>query len=213
MEHIHRSQCPTWLQWLGIRYRAGNLYVFDWGEISKESGFSLGILKFDEPLCYTINLQLIYPNIFINIPYIIPKYEPTEMMDAWGVKYLDHSLHVNWGHRTWFINMPWEWVFDEEVRLASNITYDYTYIKENGDLQTTTAIFDVTHHACVWRVSSWLGLPLPKRSHRYIDVTFSDPIGEKVDTWKGGVTATSFPMKPDESPLQAIIRMEKEYRC
>lgn len=47
---------------------------------------------------------------------------------------------------------------------------------------------------------------------RFIEVEFSQEMGSKKDTWKGGTMGCSYEMLPDEHPKECIRRMEKEYK-
>ena len=47
---------------------------------------------------------------------------------------------------------------------------------------------------------------------RFIEVEFSQEMGSRKDTWKGGTIACSFDLLPDEHPKECIRRMEKEYK-
>jgi len=41
-------------------------------------------------------------------------------------------------------------------------------------------------------------------------VKFSDEVGERTGSWKGGVIGTGSEMRPGESPEQCLRRMERE---
>lgn len=43
-----------------------------------------------------------------------------------------------------------------------------------------------------------------------IDIEFSDEVGERTGSWKGGVLGCGFDMLPGERPVDALRRMELE---
>lgn len=55
---------------------------------------------------------------------------------------------------------------------------------------------------------------LPERPRvmevRAIDVQFSDEVGERTGSWKGGTIGCGYNMLPGESPLDTLRRMEAE---
>lgn len=45
---------------------------------------------------------------------------------------------------------------------------------------------------------------------RSIDVEFNAEVGERTGSWKGGCIGCGYQMNPNETPLQALRRMEAE---
>lgn len=49
-----------------------------------------------------------------------------------------------------------------------------------------------------------------RRLSRYINIDFSDEVGERSGSWKGGVLGCSYEMQRNETPLDTLRRMERE---
>lgn len=86
--------------------------------------------------------------------------------------------------------------------------YPYTYNLKNGVVQNVTATIRVSETEWRWRGFKWL--PWPRKVIRGIDITFSDEVGERAGSWKGGCLGCGYNMLKGETPLQALRRMEKE---
>jgi len=161
--------------------------------------------------------SLIYFTFYINLP--LPK--------SRGVYYFGRGLWFVNGKNKKKINMPWQWEIKENKVLTNNMAWkdfdvknitekkgykiyrsDYFYTLKSGEVQKVKAKFHVERHRFCWKCFLWLGWPYKER--RIIDVSFDKPIGEEVDTWKGGCVGCSFDMKKNELPVQALRRMERE---
>lgn len=84
-------------------------------------------------------------------------------------------------------------------------SYPYVYTLENGQIQNRTA------KCCVKRMQwkrKWF--PFAKHVRTYIDIEFSDEVGERSGSWKGGCTGCSYDMLKDETMEQCLRRMESE---
>jgi hypothetical protein len=91
---------------------------------------------------------------------------------------------------------------------ASNAkSWQYLYMdKYDGSLIPTT----ITVQEREWR-PRWLKWnPFFKEVRRTIEIDFSEEVGKKKGSWKGGVTGCSYELLPDEDPLDCLMRMEKE---
>ena len=95
------------------------------------------------------------------------------------------------------------WEKEEAAKRLTEKTYDYTYIRKSGEVQRRKATVCVERR--VWTMR-WL--PLKKLIRTSIWVTFNEEIGEKVGSWKGGVTGAGNDVLDGESPLQSLRRME-----
>lgn len=86
--------------------------------------------------------------------------------------------------------------------------YPYKYMLRSGEIQERTATVYVERREHRWR---WLTkLPWPRRRYQSIQVEFSDEVGERTGSWKGGVVGTGHAMKPGETARDTLRRMEKE---
>lgn len=100
--------------------------------------------------------------------------------------------------------MPWEWRHREHKVLTEPASYPYTYALRSGSVQERTAT--ITEETRLW-TRPWLPY---KCLSRAIDITFSDEVGERSGSWKGGCIGCSYPMLEGETPLTALRRMEAE---
>lgn len=104
------------------------------------------------------------------------------------------------------IQMPWGWRHVSHDYGKLERTYPYRYERESGEVQERKATVKT-------RTGTWWRPWLPWRKVvRAIDVDFSDEIGERTGSWKGGVMGCSYEMLPHESPLDCLRRMERERR-
>jgi len=86
-------------------------------------------------------------------------------------------------------------------------TYHYDYV-DSYDGEIIPCTYWVEERE--WR-PKWLGwLGLFKHVQRNIEVQFSKEVGSEKGSWKGGVTACGYELKPNELPYECIRRMERE---
>ncbi|MED5545656.1 MAG: hypothetical protein VYD90_10420 [Pseudomonadota bacterium] len=95
-------------------------------------------------------------------------------------------------------------------------THPYRYLLRNGQVQIVDAT--ITRRRAFYG-KRWIGPlrmqiairnALPKEMFDNIDIQFSDEVGERAGSWKGGCVGCSFDIRPDESPKAALKRMEAE---
>lgn len=85
--------------------------------------------------------------------------------------------------------------------------YEYTYIRNNGEVQKRRAFVHVNR--MTWRARWWPLFHIQKVSTS-IDVRFDAGVGEGAGSWKGGCTGCGYEMKSGEGPLETLRRMESE---
>jgi hypothetical protein len=100
-----------------------------------------------------------------------------------------------------FWKAEWKGVFWEE-------TYPYTYVLKSGEVQDVMAAVSVEQRE--WRRRWLMFIPLFNRIRTTIDIEFSEEVGERRGSWKGGTVGCSWNLKKGESPLIALRRMEIE---
>jgi hypothetical protein len=150
----------------------------------------------------------------------------------WGFSFCDDSLHLHWNEKTkvWFlpfksfIHMRHEvrrsdgswvpyvgsWERDKQPDGREEAAFPYHYTLNNGQVQERTATVFVGRMA--WR-PKWLAwTSLFERERQSIDVAFSDEVGERTGSWKGGTVGCGYDMLPNETPEQTLRRMERERR-
>lgn len=152
----------------------------------------------------------------------------------WG-----ESLHLNWGGRCKIVHMPWSMIWVRTSYLAADgnwlhekssdpkdftdhwhwkknevepaqwrEAYPYSYTLKNGTVQNCTAT--VTVDEMEWRRRGWPWSKVGRKVRQYIDITFDAEVGERAGSWKGGVLGCSYDLRPGETPLQCLRRMERE---
>jgi hypothetical protein len=104
------------------------------------------------------------------------------------------------------ISMPWEWQHRQHEEMGQPEQHPFRYTLRSGEVQERIATIKPERR--LW-TRPWLPF---KREIRYIDVEFSDEVGERSGSWKGGVIGCSFDMKPGDTPLAALRRAEQEAR-
>lgn len=130
----------------------------------------------------------------------------------YGFQFYEDLLWISWGKDTghWktdprkSIYMPWAWKHRKHEVLTDEEVHPYAYTLRSGEVQHRTAT--IKHERRLW--TRWW-LPF-RRVSNSIDVTFSDEVGERSGSWKGGCVGCSYTMNPGETPLQTLRRMEVE---
>lgn len=98
--------------------------------------------------------------------------------------------------------------------------HPYRYMLRSGEVQERFATIRRERREWRWL---WFGRGLLSRAlrhlqwwgrmvHETIDVEFSDEVGERTGSWKGGTIGCGYDMRPGESPRKALRRMEQERR-
>lgn len=101
-------------------------------------------------------------------------------------------------------DMPWAWRHREHEILGEPEQHPYRYVLRSGEVQERIA--SIKPERRLW-TRPWLP---HKRESRYINIDFNDEVGERSGSWKGGVMGCSFDMLPNETPADALRRMEAE---
>src|SRR5690606_30951332 len=86
--------------------------------------------------------------------------------------------------------------------------YPYRYVLRSGEIQERTATVTVREYEHRRRWLRWTRLGA--RIGRSIDVKFSDEVGERTGSWKGGCVGCGYDLLPGETPELALRRMERE---
>lgn len=143
-------------------------------------------------------------------PWVVPDHYQCSG-PTFGFKFFGDMLFLHWGKAqgkstdpSAAIYMPWSWRHREHKMLTAPETHPYTYVLRNGTVQSRAATIQVETRT--W-TRPWLPRRLFKRS---IDVRFSDEVGERTGSWKGGTTGCGYDMLPGETPLTTLRRMEQE---
>ena len=185
---------------------------------------SLNLDLFEEGFCLDL-FGFLIPLLFLD-RY---RYQPYEIMESWGIKYFERAIWLHWGRKYKSIYMPWmldhmkvevlrpdgRWVpyvasYDhgKEPDGRWQESYPYQYRLRSGEVQERTATIYVERRE--WR-QKWLRwCPLFAKKSQSIDVQFSDEVGERSGSWKGGCIGCGYEMRKGESPRDTLRRMERE---
>lgn len=146
-------------------------------------------------------------------PFSVPPDEYQCSGPTYGFKFVGDYLSIRYGKSkgkkddpSTAITMPWGWKHKGHLILSGHETHPYKYWLKSGECQVREATIRMESRR-------WTRPWLPwERVNTYIDVTFNDEVGERSGSWKGGVLGCSFDMVPNESPVDALRRMESTRR-
>lgn len=135
----------------------------------------------------------------------------------------EFGLRVHWGRWSKYFDLPgtvftaayeqqtpdgsWVGAFKNDAVPYSE-TWPYTYVLESGEVQNRIATVSKRRHVLARR---WLHrIGWPKWIKESIDVEFSDEVGERTGSWKGGTIGCGYDLRPGETMLDSLRRMERE---
>jgi hypothetical protein len=85
--------------------------------------------------------------------------------------------------------------------------YPYRYVLRSGEVQNRTASISVERRR---RKLRWLRrLPFARTSYA-IEIEFSDEVGERSGSWKGGCIGCAYGLRENETPRECLYRMQEE---
>lgn len=202
---------------------------FSWADISGGFGLALGLCLFSEDR-FSLHIRLGWPNVYLKLPFLSRwAWEPRDTMEQWGFLFFERAVHLHWGPRTKILHMPWDWqhvrheVFLEDGRKVAPTpscyeppypdgryvqSWPYRYVLRSGEVQERTATIYGEEREWRWRWFQWL--PWPRKIRRCISITFSDEVGERSGSWKGGYIGCGYEWRKNESMFDSLCRMERE---
>lgn len=140
--------------------------------------------------------------------------------DPWWVKGVSFSVNpfelVHMRHEvrcrvdllgsTYWMPYVGSWETDRPRDYREKFTYTYHYMLSSGEIQTREATVYVERRA--WRPKCLKWTSLFEKVRTVIDIAFSDEVGERTGSWKGGTIGCSWELLSGETPEQALRRME-----
>lgn len=126
-------------------------------------------------------------------------------INPFEAKHISHEVRKADG--TWAPYVG-SWEHDKEPDGREEFTYPYRYVLKNGTVQDRIATVHVERWEWRPRCLRWTSLFANVRIS--IDVRFSEEVGERSGSWKGGCIGCAYHMQPNETPLQALRRMEQD---
>ena len=95
----------------------------------------------------------------------------------------------------------------QAVEKTAQETYPYIYDLKSGKRQYRTAAVHIVR--MIWK-ARWYPIIWRVKTSTSIDVKFSDEVGERTGSWKGGCIGCGCEMLSGETPLETLRRMERE---
>lgn len=179
--------------------------------------------------------------IFLSLPYDTGKSDecenPSYGFNTWADGHFVNELWVYWGKKRKHMDLPWHlsWyrtslllkdgTWEHEYRKSDKRFYDekwndkkwaethpYVYTLKSGKTQNVTAKITVNERE--WRRIIFYRLPIFRLIKKTIEVEFDHEVGERSGSWKGGVIGCGFDILKNETPYDALKRMEttREFR-
>lgn len=237
-QEIYGKELPIWLRMFGCWGWQQPSLRFWWGELSFSWGFALGYSIYHESAHLNIHIGPI--NLFLKMPMLITQRAGTEdYIASYGFTVFARDMHLNWRTRCKVIHFPWDWThvrtsilfrdgsvcfddtrssweagaYEERKERIANVSdrHDYHYLLlPSGEVQKRTATIHGSEME--WRMRWFKWLPWPAKVQRSIEVEFSDEVGERSGSWKGGCTGCGYEWRDGETMLQSLRRMERERR-
>lgn len=188
----------------------------------------------EDKLPWMLHAHFLVFSLFLHFPCsLIPNSKKEKWRrdwQCWGFAFFEDAIHFYWGEHAgiWYLPIfhkvfqrhevlradgSWvpfvgTWEQDKEPDGRAVFTAPYAYKLENGTIQLREASVYVERWA--WR-PKWLQWTRAFESVRQcIEVTFSDEVGERRGSWKGGCIACGYDMLPGETPQATLRRMQRE---
>lgn len=225
MKERYGKEVPAILRALGVWRITRDCVDARWGWFSPAPAFELGYGYTYSDARPCVNFGFIWGKWSVNVPFTkAPGFDFEKFEHSYGFKWFETGVHFNWGKKVRIWDLPfksWKFVAHEVKNkqgewLPYQSTFDgddgrhaethpYTYTLLSGKVQNRTATIHAerwTHHR------KWL--PWARRSIETVSVKFSDEVGERSGSWKGGTVGCSYDMRQGETMLEALRRMEAE---
>lgn len=197
-------------------------------------GFTLALIcdpDSDYRLAWMLHIHLLFLNLFIHLPgpRLAEVKDKHGEWQQWGFSFEETYIAFHRKYRYKSFDYPWAWRHvahevpradgsfvpyvgswerDKEPDGRELFTYPYSYILKNGTVQHVTATVHVDRYSsrrhCFWFTNRF------DRFRQSIYVEFSDEVGERSGSWKGGTVGCGYEMRERETPERTLRRMEQE---
>ena len=187
---------------------------------------------FDEHPHIIIGLPLL-GTFYISLPIKTGKTDNCDWK-TWGFDFYANSLVIYLGTKSKYIGFPFfslEWLSTEillkdgtwEKETKGNRKefylddwkdkkethiFDFKYVLKNGNIQERKAT--VTTERRTWYRKYFKWFPKLNYVRATINIEFSDEVGERTGSWKGGTIGCGYDLKKGETVEQCFRRMETE---
>lgn len=160
----------------------------------------------------TVGLGLVRIGVAFPWPWTVPD-DFQCSGPTYGFTFFEDGLHLHWGKchgkrsdPMKIVSMPWAWRHREHKVLSEPMKHPYRYVFRDGTEQHRVATIKV-------ETRRWTRPWLPReRISRAIDVKFDQEIGERTGSYKGGCVGCGYEMRPSETAVDTLRRMERERR-
>lgn len=233
MKERYSYELPKWMAWLGIWRVSQGSIEFKNGYFAPRFGFEAKFHRggyFDQRCA--LSLCLIWGMIYVKLPFKTSLEEDCEWpeygiaihnqmfwlytggpggnggstMKAWDLPYFSYEFE---GHRVQLQDGSWVEAIDSWKSNESDgrytETHPYKYTLSSGEVQEKQAT--VYKESRQWH-RKWF--PWIKMNRTEISIEFSDEVGERSGSWKGGCIGCGYDVIKGETMLQTLQRMEKE---
>lgn len=222
----------TLKKYLGLERITNDSYEFKWGYFSPKFGFSLLFNRggyFDSRTSFDICLG--WGHFNIKFPYKtklekgcdLPRYGVTIHNDTFWIyrggkfdSYIGQTdskcttfylpwfnlEHDNEFHCVQTPDGTWEKETDYDAPNAQKLQIPFVYTLRNGDEQFRIATCYKERRR--WHRKWFRFLPAAITEYK-VNISFSDEVGERSGSWKGGVTGTSASLEYPEEPMETAF--------
>lgn len=212
----------TWFEkLLGVWRVNKDSFGTHWGYFAPRFGFEFRVGRggyFDQR--YSLTMCIIWGVVHLKLPFKTKLEEGCEW-PSYGFHFFEDSFIVEAGNWSKYMRVPFiAWEFDYhkvmntsgewvqyiyDDKSTHRETHDYTYKLKSGEVQNRKA-------TCYKEVRQWhrKWFPLAKMVRECISIDFSDEVGERSGSWKGGTIGCGYDLLPNESLESCLRRMEKE---
>lgn len=239
MKERYSHELPSWMRRLGVRRINCDSIDFKWGYFAPEAGFRFVVNRgtyFDQR--WALSFCLGWGEFLVRLPFVtaleagcdMPRYgfsihnnslwiytggdyDGSQCQNAWiavDLPFFSYSFVGHWiqgKDRKWYRmdNSPAMSAVKFRETSAYSETHPYTYTMRSGVVQHRIA-------TCTLEQRKWhrKWFPFLTKEHKVIDIQFSDEVGERSGSWKGGVIGCSYEIKPGENIVDCLRRMEQE---
>jgi len=183
---------------------------------------------------WMLHFHFLLLSAFIHFPLrFVPAFKKESYMrdwQRWGFSLGDDAIHFYWNEHSKIWWLPWfnkihqrhevrradgSWVpyvgtyeRDKQLDGREEFTFSYRYVLRNGTVQERTATVYVERRA--WRPRWFTWTSLFEDERQSISVAFSDEVGERTGSWKGGCVGCGWEMLSGETAEQTLRRMGRE---
>lgn len=221
-KHTSRER-GMWRGWL----ENGQSVEFYWGRHGWDFGLGVHIHSNDEDEGNRMLFLKLWRWTAIIPLGIIHRPHDIETEPQWSVyASKEFGFTIHWNRRRYQWDWPWNWhtlAYEKQLIKGDDgswvdvMDYDatpyteghpYTYTLNSGEVQHRVANVSRRRHIITWRAFKWSGWPRWVKDS--INIEFSDEVGERSGSWKGGCIGCSYDIRPGETMEQALRRMEAE---